>query len=254
MAQNTDSKFWFGFDASYWQKAIHNSNPLAVKRNMLGSIRPMIGFNLQKNWSVGVLANFSSYQNQASPVEFSYPIYGTPDENDYSPVIGYRNVFQEASLKNNLKGYGVFLKKFIPLGKKTAINFSLYGMKESGKEGNILLAPDFGYFGFFYPSCINCLSIAYSRFEIPMSETNWKVGIDFAFTYQLKPWLGLEVRANILEYRKKILKDKRETYEPLDFVYDPYYAATTQYFGNHYDFGSAVTRDGIRFGLIFSPF
>ena len=86
-----------------------------------------------------------------------------------------------------------------------------------------------------------------------MEETNWKVGLDFAFAYQLKPWLGLEVRANLLEYRKQILKDKREFYN-IDTVYDPFYATTTQYFGNHYDFGSAVARDGIRFGLIFSPF
>lgn len=253
MAQNPDSKFWFGFDASYWQRGIHNSDPLAVQRDMHGSIRPMAGLNLQKNWSVGIITNFSSYQEKASPTEYSYPIYGAPDENDDSPLTGYRNIYHETSLKNNLRGYGVFLKKFFPLGNKTSFNLNLYGMKESGKEGNILLAPDFGYFGFFYP-CINCLSIAYSRIEIPMDETNWKVGMDLAFAYQLKPWLGLEVRANVLEYRKQILKDKRETYETIDFVYDPFYAATTQYFGNHYDFGSAVARDGIRFGLIFSPF
>lgn len=253
MAQNTDSKFWFGFDASYWQKAIHNSDQLAIQRDMSGSIRPMIGFNLQKNWSIGIIANFSSYQEKVSPSEYSYPIYGAPDENGDFPLTGYRNIYQEASLKNNLRGYGIFLKKAIPVGKKISINFSGYGMKESGKEGKVLLAPDFGYFGFFYP-CINCLSIAYVRNEIPLAETNWKIGLDFAFAYKLKPWMVLEVRANLLEYRKQILKDKRELYTDIEAVYDPFYAATTQYFGNHYDFGSAMARDGIRFGLIFSPF
>ncbi|WP_296702783.1 hypothetical protein [Algoriphagus sp.] len=252
-AQNNDSKFWFGFDASYWQRAIHNSNPLDVQRDMLGSIRPMIGLNLPKNWSIGVITNFTSYQEKASPIEYSYPIIGAPIENDDYPIIGYRNVFQQASLKNSLRGYGFFLKKYISLGKKTSINFSLYGMKESGKDGKIIMAPDFGTFGYYYP-CINCLSIAYIRNEIPMTETNWKVGFDFAFAYQIKPWLGLEVRANILEYRKQVLKDQRVTNQLIDFAYDPYYGATAQYFGNHYDFGSAVVRDGIRFGLIFSPF
>ncbi len=249
-AQNTDSKFYFGFDASYWQSAIHNSNPLAVQRNMSGSIRPMVGLNLQRNWSIGIITNFSSYQNQASPTEYNFPIYGEPDEDNYQPIVGYRDVYQEASLKNKLRGYGAFLKKRITLGQKTSINLSMYGMKESGKEGNILMAPDFGY---YFP-CINCLSIAYSRTEIPMEETNWKVGLDFAFAYQLKSWVALEVRANILEYRKQILKDKREVYETIDFAYDPFFGASSQYFGNHYDLGSAVRRDGIRFGLIFSPF
>lgn len=258
MAQNTDSKFWFGFDASYWQRAIHNSDPLAVKRDMLGSIRPMIGVNLQKNWSIGIITNFSSYQNQVNPAEISYPIYGEADENNSYPVIGYRTSYQEASLKNDLKGFGLFLKKYISLGNKTSLNLSIYGMNESGKEGKVLMTPDislyYPYPGYSDYYCQTCLSIAYSRYEIPMSETNWKVGLDLAFAYQLKPWLGLEARANILEYRKQTLKDKREIYETVDFAYDPYFGATTQYFGNHYDFGSAVARDGIRFGLIFSPF
>jgi hypothetical protein len=250
IAQNPDSKIYFGFDASYWQRSIHGSNPLAVQRDMLGSIRPMIGINLQKNWSLGVITNFSSYQNQASPIEYNLPINGEPDENNYQPIVGYRSVYQEVSLKNKLVGYGAFLKKSLALGKKTSLNLSLYGMKESGKEGNLLTAPDFG---FFYP-CVNCLSIAYGRNEIPMAETNWKFGLDFAFAYQLKPWLGLESRANLLEYRKQVLKDKREVFELVDFAYDPFFGATSQYFGNYYDLGSAVRRDGIRFGLIFSPF
>ena len=87
-----------------------------------------------------------------------------------------------------------------------------------------------------------------------MAETNWKVGLDFAFTYNLNPWVTLEVRANLLEYRKQILKDKRALLIEYDAEYTPFYLATSQYFGNHYDFGSAIARDGIRFGLIFSPF
>ncbi|MBB6326817.1 hypothetical protein FHS59_002445 [Algoriphagus iocasae] len=262
-AQTSDSKFYFGFDASYWQRANYNTDPLAVQRDMLGSIRPMIGINLKKNWSLGIITNFSSYQDQVSPVEISYPIYGELDENDNYPVIGYRNTSQEASFKNSLVGYGVFLKKFINLGKKTSINLSLYGMKESRNEGNLLISPDFGSYypcvNCYYPTssnfyCPTCLSIAYSRIEIPFEETNWRAGLDIAFAYQLKPWLGLEVRANILEYRKQILKDKRVQYETIDFAYDPFLGAISQYFGNHYDLGSAVARDGVRFGLIFSPF
>ncbi|WP_373400538.1 hypothetical protein V8V91_13495 [Algoriphagus halophilus] len=263
MAQNADSKFYFGFDASYWQRSLHQSDPLAVQRNMLGSIRPMVGFKLQNDWSIGILSNFSSYQSQVSPIEFSYPIYGEPDENEYYPIIGSRNVYQEASMKNNLRGYGLFLKKFISLGKKTSLNFNLYGLKESGKDGNIVLAPDLG---FYFPCpycefeeslndyCATCLSIAYFRREIPMKETNWRVGMDLAFAYQWKTWISMEIRANLLEYRKQILKDKREINHTIDFAYDPFYGASTQYFGNHTDFGSAVARDGVRFGLIFSPF
>lgn len=260
MAQSQESKFYFGFDASYWQRSLHQSEPLAIQRNMLGSIRPMIGFRLQKDWSIGIISNFSSYQKQVSPVEFSYPIYGEPEEDEYYPIIGFRNVYQEASLKNNLSGYGIFLKKLIRLGEKTSFNLSLYGMKESGNEGNVVLSPDFDfYYTYFSPTsssyyCPTCLSIAYSRIEIPLKETNWRVGLDLAFAYQWKPWVSMEIRANLLEYRKQILKDQREIYQTVDFVYDPFYGASTQYFGNHTDFGSAIARDGLRFGLIFSPF
>ncbi|MBN3581220.1 hypothetical protein JYB64_02405 [Algoriphagus aestuarii] len=262
-AQTNESKFYLGFDASYWQRSTYPTDPLAVQRNMLGSIRPMFGFNLQKNWSLGVITNFSSYQDRVSPVELNYPIYGELDENNNYPIIDYRSTSQEASLKNDLRGYGLFLKKSISLGKKTSINFSLYGMKESGEEGNLLISPDFGSYypciNCFYPAqssfyCATCLSIAYSRIEIPYTETNWRAGLDIAFAYQLKPWVGLEFRANMLEFRKQILKDKRVEYETIDFVYDPFFGATSQYFGNHYDLGSAVARDGVRFGLIFSPF
>ena len=259
-AQTSDSKFWFGFDGTYWQSAIHPSNPLAVERNMLGSIRPMVGLNLEKNWSLGIITNFSSYQKEASPVQVNFPIYGEGDEENYYPIIGYRYSSQEASLKNDLSGFGLFLKKYIPVGKKTSLNFTLYGMKESGKDGKVLVTPDFLNYYYPFPAsyssyyCATCLSIAYLRYEIPMSETNWKMGLDLAFAYQIKSWLAIEARANVLEYKKQILKDERETYETVDYVYDPFYASTTQYFGNHYDIGSAVAREGIRFGLIFSPF
>ncbi|MBN3520824.1 hypothetical protein JYB62_12520 [Algoriphagus lutimaris] len=58
MVQTTESKFYFGFDASYWQHCLYQYSLLAVQRNMLGSIRPMVGFNLQNDWSIGVLFNF----------------------------------------------------------------------------------------------------------------------------------------------------------------------------------------------------
>ncbi|WP_192347387.1 hypothetical protein [Algoriphagus sp. Y33] len=64
-------------------------------------------------------------------------------------------------------------------------------------------------------------------------------------------WMAVELRANLLEFRRQILQDNAPPI--LDSGFGGYYNLYN-YFGTSEDFGSAVKRDGIRLGLVFQPF
>jgi len=117
-------------------------------------------------------------------------------------------------------------------------------MCESGDEGNI--EP---YLQFF--TCPNCLSIA-NPIGKPFEEVNWRTGLDLAFAYQANDWLKLEIRANLVELRLQEISDPNPNIS--NIATNPYDTSYQSFYANFTDFGSAVSRDGIRFGLVFTPF
>ncbi|MEP0711357.1 hypothetical protein [Algoriphagus sp.] len=255
----TDSKFWIEVDGSYWQKGTPSNAFNSFPRERSGSMRPMIGFNFNEKWGAGLMMNFQSYRIGTEPLEYSYPIYdyNRPDDMGNYPLVGYSTTVNETSIQNDLRGFGLFLRRNVKLGAKTSLNFSFYGMKESGKDGNIALYPAY----FPCPNCFTnhmnadlALSISYpSSITYPIAETNWKFGMDVAFAFQATSWMALEVRANLLEFRRQIIKDNSSQLIDPGFSPFPYYNIYEK-MGRSEDFGSAVSRDGIRFGLVFSPF
>ena len=98
------------------------------------------------------------------------------------------------------------------------------------------------------------LSIAYPySYKNPIKETNWKSEIDAAFADQATTWIALELRANLLEFRRQIIKDNAP--QLIDPGFSPYtFYNVYSKFGAKEDFGSTVAREGIRFGLLFNPF
>lgn len=246
-AQNQPG-FWIEMDGSYWQTENRSMDFNAFTRERNGSIRPMLGFQWNDRWGFGVMGNFLSYREKIDPISGSYPIYGNePDENGNYPIISYGSKSDEATISNELKGLGIFLRRYVKLGKKTSLNFNLYGIKEKGKNGGVQVYPE------YYP-CAFCLTYIPGPYYVnnPIIETNWKFGIDAAFAYQVSTWMAVELRANLLEFRRRIIQDDAPP------LIDPGFGGTYYNFGPIMgvteDFGSAVKRDGIRLGVVFQPF
>ncbi len=245
-AQNSPS-FWVGVDGSYLSKSIKDGSGTSFNQEDLWSIRPMLGLNINDKWDIGIITNISSYEEELNPLtlETSFIIF---DEggNQIGEVPTTDNF--PASLSNNLFGVGLFARRNFQLNEKFSFNVSPYLMRESGSDGNL---------NFYYPNttfdpCINCLSLLPGPIQVPVNEENWRFGVDAAFAFQASNWMKLEVRANLLEFRRQTLSDGREA--PDNLVLDPLENATRSYLGTYSDFGSAVSREGIRFGLVLSPF
>lgn len=246
----SNKPFWIEIDGIYWEKTLGIPDYLGPDKNRFGSMRPMIGWNLKKSWAIGLMGNYQSYFEQQQDLRVSNPIYVYPEETPESPqLIGYSEANVKTGMSNEFFGWGVFLRKSIPLGEKTSLNFNFYGMSERGKKGSF----ETYYYNYFntFP-CPNCLSIAPGPRPSPMEEKNWRFGLDLAFAWQLKSWLNLGARANFLEFRKRSIIDPRGTIYTL--IYDPLYAASRSLYGDRYDFGSALSREGIRLSLTFKPF
>jgi hypothetical protein len=115
------------------------------------------------------MMNFQSYRVKSNPVQSSYPVvdYSQPDDQGNYPITGYELTDNKAALQNDLKGFGLFLRGKAQLGNKTSLNFSLYGMKEKGKNGNIEVYPDYIPCPFCFSSEVdfNTLWIAYNSYK-----------------------------------------------------------------------------------------
>ncbi|MHA7129573.1 hypothetical protein [Algoriphagus namhaensis] len=245
------TSFWIGLDASYWQKSIKSSTFFQQGPNQerFGSIRPMIGLKLNPKWEVGIMLSSNSYVEEISPLnlttEFSYF-----EDDGVTISRDSRTTVYQTTIDNQLFGVGIFARRNFQLNEKFSVNLSPYVLRESG---------DAGVMNFYFPSsfldpCINCLSIFPGPIEVPMTEENWRFGMDIALAYQATEWMKLEIRANLLEFRRQTLTDERNLLTNGLTVFDPFLSATQGYFGKYSDFGSAVSREGIRFGLVFSPF
>jgi hypothetical protein len=234
----SDSKIWIGIDGSYWNKSVKGGITNDFGSEFSSSIRPMVGYQLSPNWSLGILANFQSYRldlGQSSLTDYGQSsFYPTPV------------IFYEEGLENQLFGIGLFARRHVAISEKLSLNFSLYTLRESGNDGQIER-----YFQFPPFTCVNCASVA-NPIRIPFEEINWKTGLDVGFAFQANEWLALELRANLIELRLQEVSDPNsELFK--DFV-NPLTGSIQSYYGDFTDFGSAVRRDGIRFGLVFTPF
>jgi hypothetical protein len=231
----SDSKIWIGIDGSYWQKSVIGiSSP--ENSEYSGNIRPMIGYKLNDKWSLGIMTNFQSYSQDESIISYQ-PFNFLSGGGDDQFSIRY-------GTKNNIFGLGAFIRRELIISEKISFNFSLYSMRESGNDGSIFQDYNFA-------PCPNCLSIALPL-RVPFSELNWRTGLDLAFAYQVNDWLKMELRANLLELRLQEISDPKP--ESNNNILVPSEGSLRAFYGNFTDFGSAVSRDGIRFGLIFTPF
>lgn len=247
----SDKEFWFGVDGSYWQKSIKSSNffQQGPNQEQFGSLRPMIGLKLNQKWDIGIMMSINSYVEEISPLNLTQD-FGVFDEEGMFLYSDSRTTVYQTTIDNQLFGVGIFARRNFQLNDKFSINISPYILRESG---------DSGLMNFYFPAttfdpCPNCLSIFPGPIEVPLSEENWRFGIDAAFAYQASNWLKLEIRANLLELRQQTLNDERNLLTNDLAIFDPFLFATQGYFGSYSDFGSALTREGIRFGIVISPF
>lgn len=245
----SDSKFWIGIDGSYWKKSIKSGNLFGLDKEQFGSLRPMIGFKLNHKWDLGIITSINSYSEEISPLNLTTDFSNFNEDGVVISQGSISTVYQTA-IENQLFGVGVFLRRNFQLNERFSVNISSYILRESG---------DSGLMNFYFPSsfigpCFNCLTIFPGPIEVPLSEENWKFGVDAAFAFQAKNWLKLELRANILEFRRQTITDERNSLSNGLAVFDPFLSATQGYFGSYSDFGSAVSREGIRFGVVINPF
>lgn len=211
----------------------------------------MLGWNFETFWSIGLMGNYQSYYQQQQDLSIFNPIYeNVAADADPPLVIGYTESSAKTGMNNEYFAWGIFLRRNIQLGKKTFLNLNLYGMRETGKNGQFEIYPAYNYYWFY--SCPNCLSTTPEPIEIGFAEKNWRYGLDLAFSWQLRSWMDLGFRANFLEFRKQSVIDKRGPINTL--VYDPFWASIQGFFGDRYDFGSTIPREGIRLSLTFSLF
>ncbi len=209
----------------------------------------MLGMKINKKWDVGIMMSINSYQEELSPLVYTSQIPIVDDQGNEISRDSQTTVYQTA-INNQLFGVGIFARRNFMLNEKFSFNLSPYILRESGDEGTLNL-----YFPtYFQDPCINCLSIFPGPLEIPVTEENWRFGIDAAFAFQATNWMKLEVRANLMELRRQSLSDDRISIANDLAIYDPFQVATSGYFGSYSDFGSAISREGIRFGFVISPF
>jgi hypothetical protein len=233
----SDSKIWIGIDGSYWQKSVKGGVSTDFDSEFSRNIRPMIGYQFNEKWSIGLITNFQKYR-----IDEGFGAYQTFDLLG-KPAVSRPKLYNQATT-NNLFGIGAFARRDFSLGDKFSFNLTFYSMRESGDEGNIER-----YFQIF--SCPICFSIANPRIE-PFSELNWRTGLDLAFAYQANNWLKMEIRANLLELRLQEITDPNPNLTNIEP--NSYDASFQSFYANFTNFGSAVSRDGIRFGLVFTPF
>lgn len=249
----SQTDIWVEFDGGYLQKG-DGLRAYGVKNNnRTGSVRPFVGIGLGKSWSMGLIGDFLSYRDREEDIPRSFPLYNpNPTEPSGQEIIGYQRVYNQAAKTNQLLSIGMFLRKDAKIGKRTTLSFSLYGLKGTGENGRFEVYPEYFYTGFPGWGCANCLSVIPGPIETKFKEETWRFGLDLGFNWELNSWIGIGVKANFLEFRKQILS----SYPQISNGYYPpnwlgYYPMN---YGNRFDFGSAVAREGIRVSVNLRPF
>ena len=245
----SQSKVWLELDGIYWQK--YGLESYGDVNNLFrGTVRPWLGLNVGKSWSMGLMGDYSSYRSQEQDFAVQFPVYAPmPDENGNLLVTGYRSEIYQLARKNEGMSFGLFLRKDIPLGQKTSLNLSFFGLGGGKQTGQYEVYPGLiPTWGSFYP-CLNCLSVVAGPFISDFEESTWKFGMDLGFTYELKSWLSLGLRANALQFVKSSIT--QITSNPADSTWIPLYRLP---YGDRHEFGSGIAREGVRFSVQFRPF
>lgn len=229
----SDSKIWIGIDGSYWQKSIKATSFVSLGNERFGSLSPMVGFRLNQNWDLGFMVSLNSYIESLSPLSLTNE-YNTQDQEDNIISQNSITTVYQTAVDNQLFGIEIFAKRNFQLSEKISFTLTSYVSRESGVDGVMNFYFPAG--GFIWP-CLNCLSIIPGPIEIPLTEENWRFGIDAAFAYQANNWMRLKLRANLAELRRQKLTDNREDLSNDSDFFNPFRYATRGYFGNYSDFG-----------------
>lgn len=250
----SQSKIWIEFDGSYFQKydgLIAFGEENTVRH---GSFRPFFGLRLGNSWSIGMMGDLLSYRDRERDAPSYFPIFDSNPPDPLNPqLIGYHQYLNSSAKTNEYFSLGLFVRKDIQLGKRTSLNFTTYGLKGKGENGIYEVYPEYRYSTFPGWACANCLSVVAGPLEYKFKEESWRFGLDLGFSWELNSWMGLGLRANLLQFRKQILSSYPQ-------ITNGYLGPTlfpnsnSMDYGNRFDFGTAVIRDGIRFSVNFRPF
>lgn len=245
----SNPEFWFGLDGGYTQNSIKATGFVSPENERFGSVRPMIGLSINSKWDIGIMMSVNSYIEEISPLFYSTEFANFDGEGSIISYSTRTNIYQ-TTMDNQLFGVGIFARRNFQFNEKFSFNLNTYALRETGDDGVMNLY----YSSSLFVPCTNCLSFIPGPIKVPLIEENWRAGIDAAFAYQATDWMKLEIRANLFEFRRQKLTDDRNLVANGSLIFDPFLAATQGYFGSYSDFGSAVTREGIRFGVVISPF
>ena len=249
----SQTDIWIEFDGIFWQKfdgltAYEGNYPI---RN--GSFRPFLGVGLGKSWSMGMMGDFLSYRDREEDVSSSFPIYSPNSSESGNPeIIGYQQFENKTAKTNAYFSLGIFLRKSVPIGKRTTVTLSLYGLKGTGEEGTYEIYPEYLYRRYPDLPCPNCFTLIPGPLEFSFKEETWRVGLDFGFSWKVNSWMDLALKANFLEFRKQLLRNYSEPSIGLDPL--PWPNANSMNYGDRIDFGSASVREGIRLAINLRPF
>lgn len=239
---NSQSKFWVEMDGIYWQKygleGTGGTNYL-----FRGTVRPWLGMNIGNSWDFGIMADHTSYRLQEPDITYNDPIfYPNPTNENQVDLIGYQKITYKVARKNEFNSFGFFLRKSANLGERMSLDFSLLGLFGSGEEGEFEI--------YYVPiPCPNCLQIS-SPIPISIKETSQKVGIDLGWQYRLSPKLSMGVRTNVLQFTKTSIEGNLN--DSGDNAWIPF--TYNLPFGDRKEFGSGITREGVRILVQYRPF
>lgn len=240
------TKAWIEFDGMYGQKSADLSFYGEQSNLYQGTFRTWIGKDVGKSWSLGLLGNYGSYTSRES--DFSTQTFITspgPTNPGEQVIVGFRTGNFRVALQNKFMSYGFFLRKERKLTEKISLDLNFTALHGQGNSGTFEVYPAPSV---FFP-CVNCLSMP-GVFPIPMEESLWRFGFDLGFSYAVNTWISLGLRANMLEFQKRTISRSPDRQIYADTP-DPFYNLN---YGDRYDFGTAIMREGVRVSVRLKPF
>ena len=245
----TQSKVWLELDGIYWQKYGLDSYG-DVNQLFRGVVRPWIGIDVGKSWSMGLLGDYASYRVQEQDFAVQSPVYAPMrDENGNLEVIGYLSEVFQLGRKNEVMSVGLFLRKDISLGQKISMNLGFFGLSSGKEVGQFEVYPGGTPFWSSFWPCLNCLTVIAGPIISEFEEKTWRAGLDVGFSYELESWISLGLRANALQFVKSSITPIISN--PADNTWIPFYQLP---YGDRHEFGSGIAREGVRFSVLFRPF
>jgi hypothetical protein len=188
---------------------------LSPEREVELNLQPRVGLMVSDKWAIGLQLGFHSYTRQSQDRISLMPQYinlglNEDGEQQYALAMIERNLSGAES--NQMWSVGPFVQRFVPLGKRTFLNFSANLEYQAGTG---TYTPEVG--GVFFPGYLS------SSIMIPkrdFDETNWKAGLQMGLSHFLTDWLALDLRASLLQWQHIQIEDSISHYYqgmPLSF-------------------------------------